>query len=256
MTWLFIGVVLIPSFLWMTKRGPFPGGFCALGAAEPARRSWGRQAHEVGPRVLGADPTLPAWMQPSGQPGGERGAASDSHLPGQMQLVLLKAGQGERWWHAQLPAFLHTDAGTMWQGRAQSIWSLTAVAITPFGFNYCGELMNYWLAKHLLDWHFSKEFVNGSRWECSSKRQDHSSQVYPVMNLLSIAPSHLPCQRHLLLLSVRLHPPSFLGAFLEKKRPPPMDMFAGSKCQIALGGVDLFSDVSQVLCFVFQFVDL
>lgn len=45
----------------------------------------------------------------------------------------------------------------------KSIWSLTAVAITPLGFSYCLELMNYWLANYLLHCYFSKGFINGSR---------------------------------------------------------------------------------------------
>lgn len=67
--------------------------------------------------------------------------------------------------------------GQRGRARTQSIWSLTAVAITPFGFNCCIGLMNYWLAKHLLDWHFSKEFTNGSRRECSSLIQDRCSKI-------------------------------------------------------------------------------
>lgn len=79
------------------KKGSILRGILCAGGAEPAGRFWGRRAAEVGPRVPGAGPALPAWMQPSAQPGAERGAASDSHRPGQMQLVPLEAGQGE-WW--------------------------------------------------------------------------------------------------------------------------------------------------------------
>lgn len=60
------------------------------------------------------------------------------------------------WWCAQFTAFLHADPGTRRQGWAPSIWRLTAVAITHFGFNYCLELLDDWLAMHLLDWLFSK----------------------------------------------------------------------------------------------------
>ena len=68
-----------------------------LGNTKLVWRFWGSLEDEVGPRVLGGGPTLAAWLQPSTQPPGEHDAASSSHLPGQMQLVLLQAGQGEKW---------------------------------------------------------------------------------------------------------------------------------------------------------------
>lgn len=71
------------------KKGSVLGGFCALGS-----RGGG---HTVGARVLGAGPTVPTWMLPSTQTGRDLSAASNSHLPGQMQLVLLEGGQGEGW---------------------------------------------------------------------------------------------------------------------------------------------------------------
>ena len=92
---------------------------------------------------------------------GPRGC-QQQHLPSQMQLVPLEAGQSERWWYAQFTAFLHRDTGATWQTGPQSIWSLTAVVINPFGFHYCIKLMNYWLVVHLLGWLSSKEFRNGS----------------------------------------------------------------------------------------------
>lgn len=101
------------------------------------------------------------------------GAASSSPLPGQVQLVPLEAGQSERWWHAQFIAFLRRDTGTAWRTGPQSIWSLTAVVITPFRFNYCIKLMNYWLVVHLLGWLFSKECRNGSRGECRVVARGH-----------------------------------------------------------------------------------
>jgi hypothetical protein len=58
-----------------------------------------------------------------------------------------------------VPSSQRSSTQTLGQsGRAepQSIWCLTAVAITPLGLNYCLELMNYWLVKHLLEWYFSK----------------------------------------------------------------------------------------------------
>lgn len=63
-------------------------------------------------------PALAARVPPSAQAHGKLGNASNSLFPGQMQLVLLAAGQGERWWCAQFTAFLHMDTGTKWQGRA------------------------------------------------------------------------------------------------------------------------------------------
>lgn len=50
------------------------------------------------------------------------------------------------------------------------------MAITPLGSNYCLELMNYWLANYLLDWHFSKGFINGSRCAAATI-QGHGSEA-------------------------------------------------------------------------------
>lgn len=72
------------------------GGSCVLGNAKLPWRFWGTQAEEVGPCATAGAPTLPAWLQPSAQPPGKHTAASSSHLPGQTQLALLEAGQGER----------------------------------------------------------------------------------------------------------------------------------------------------------------
>lgn len=80
-----------------------------------------------------------------------------------------------------MPSSQHSSTwmqGQRGRARPQSIWSLTAVAITSFGFNCCIKLMNYRLAKHLLDWHFAKEFINGSRCECSSLIRDAVVRFY------------------------------------------------------------------------------
>lgn len=58
MTWLFISVVLIPSFLWTTKRGPFSGGFCALGAQS-------LRGDSGGDGQLRWDPVCQVQVQPS-----------------------------------------------------------------------------------------------------------------------------------------------------------------------------------------------
>lgn len=114
----------------------------SVGSTELTWRFWGRQAAEVGPRVLPGGPHLTA-LQPRGH-----GAASTASLRPSCSWCCWQ--QARRAWScAQFTAFLHTD----W---APSIWSLTAVAITPFGSNYCLELVNYWLAMRLLDWLFSK----------------------------------------------------------------------------------------------------
>lgn len=79
-----------------------------------------------------------------------------------------------------LPSSQRSSTQTLGQrGSAgpQSIWSLTAVAITHFGFNYCVELMSSWLGNHLLDWRFSKGFINGSRCKRGPLIQDHCSTV-------------------------------------------------------------------------------
>lgn len=68
-----------------------------LRKAKLVGRCCGRPAEEVGPRVLGAGPTLPSWMKPRAQLCRHHSSASNSHLPGQMQLRLLAAGQGEQW---------------------------------------------------------------------------------------------------------------------------------------------------------------
>lgn len=93
-----------------------------------------------------------------------------------MQLVLLEAGQNEC---GGVPSSQRSSTWMLGQsGRdgPPSIWSLTAVAITPLGSNYCLELMNYWLANYLLDGHFSKGFANGSRCAAATI-QGHGSEA-------------------------------------------------------------------------------
>lgn len=106
----------------------------------------------------------------------------------------------------------------------------------PSGFNYCGELVSYWLAQHLLEWHFSQEFINGSRCGCSSKRQDRCSQVYPVMSLFRAPlPAFLSSGISSPSLFGFVHPFSW-GAFLEKKHPPPMaHICRGANANLHLG---------------------
>lgn len=128
---------------------------------------------------------------------------------GNMALPAAAVSQSRCSWYCWKQARVNSDdmpssqRSSTWtrgqRGRAwpQSIWSLTAVPITPFGFSCYEKVMNFWLTKHLLDWHFSKEFINGSRCECSSLIQDHCSEVFmTAVNLLLLillcAPSS-PC---------------------------------------------------------------
>lgn len=149
-------------------------------------------------------PALAAWLPPSAQAHGKLGNASNSLLPGQMQLVLLEAGQGEQWWCAQFTAFLHTDTGTKWQGRAPEHLEADSCGHYPLGFNCCLELMNHWLARHLWSWHGSKEFINGSRcvaapWLVATTEKFYGSNETLSGTFLSSLPrSLLLCQWHLL----------------------------------------------------------
>lgn len=167
MTWLFICVILVPSFLlgaegfWFQAEGMF---------WEP--RSFREGSGEVRQMRFYWVCWVEAWLsQPGCSP-----APHNSHLPDQMQLVLLEAGQNEC---GGVPSSQRSSTWMLGQsGRdgPPSIWSLTAVAITPLGSNYCLELMTYWLANYLLDWHFSKGFINGSRCAAATV-QGHGSEV-------------------------------------------------------------------------------
>lgn len=104
-----------------------------------------------------------AWVEAHLSQLGCSPAPNSNHLPSQMQLYRWKLARVDG---GDVPSSQRSSIWMLGQsGRTgpQSIWSLTAVAITPLGFNYCLELMNCWLARNLLDWHFSKGFKNAAR---------------------------------------------------------------------------------------------
>lgn len=177
MTWLFLCVVFIPSFLLTAESCQLEEDPVCWGTPSSRGDSGGHRQ-----RRLGHVQRLELQLS---QPG----CSPVPSLLGNTLLPAAAISQARRSWHCWKQARANggdmptSQGSSTWMlgrhGRAgpQSIWSLTAVPITPFSFPCRIKLMNYWLAKHLLAWHFSKVFINGSRCECHSLVQDRCSQA-------------------------------------------------------------------------------